>query len=828
MLKWICFVGLVVLSFTCQAQNFTWNLADLAWTFRNSKNNTTYRATIPGTVHTDLAKNGLIADPFYGSNEKEVQWIENDTWVYETTITLQEKQVNQESLSLIFEGLDTYAKVYLNNQLIIEADNMFRRWEIPVKPIIKQGNNQLKIVFEPAVAKAKALAKTLPYTLPGDERVFVRKAPYQFGWDWGPRLVSCGIWKNAYLISHSEARLTNIQLKQISLSDTLAELEVIVHFNNPKGEKLALLGQIGDVKERVTLHNDSVASLHFKLKNPKKWWTKELGEAHLYQVKIDLNNESSTLDSQTEIVGLRTIELVQKPDSVGSSFYFKLNGVPLYMKGSNLIPPESFMPKANKTTYEALLSKAQDQGINMLRVWGGGVYLDDDFYTLCDEKGILVWQDFMFAGGMYPGDLAFQKNVAQEIKEQVIRLRNHPSLAIWCGNNELEEGWNNWGWQKQFAYSASDSAKIYQDYTKLFKENIPKILVEFDGTRPYHPSSPTNGWGRKESLTTGDLHYWGVWWGMEPFEKYQEKIGRFVSEFGFQSMPELSSIQKFIPENEQTLFSPSLKTHQKHPTGYETIKSYMERDYFVPKNLNDFTYVSQLLQARGMKIAIEAQRAAKPYNMGSLYWQLNDCWPVSSWSGIDYYGTPKALHYAVKKAFKPVLISVKQETDGFKTTLVSDLSKPISGRLEIEVLNFSGKVLQRTMQAIYLAANGTLTVSIMPVSYINGLDPSNTVIRYRLLEGGQELANQIQYLAKPKELNLQNPELQLRKLNDHSVEIRCSYLAKDVCITLPGALPSDNYFDLVPGEKKIIQLDFQAKVNHANLKAKSLWDVKKD
>ena len=456
------------------------------------------------------------------------------------------------------------------------------------------------------------------------------------------------------------------------------------------------------------------------------------------------------------------------------------------------------------------------------------MYLDDDFYRLCDEKGILVWQDFMFAGGMYPGDLAFQKNVAQEIKEQVIRLRNHPSLAIWCGNNELEEGWNNWGWQKQFAYSASDSAKIYQDYTKLFKEAIPKILGEFDGSRPYHPSSPTNGWGRKESLTTGDLHYWGVWWGMEPFEKYQEKIGRFVSEFGFQSMPELSSIQKFIPENEQTLFSPSLKIHQKHPTGYETIKSYMERDYEVPKNLNDFAYVSQLLQARGMKLAIEAQRAAKPYCMGSLYWQLNDCWPVSSWSAVDYYGAQKALHYAVKKAFKPVLISVKQEAEGFKTTLVSDLLKPIGGRLEMEVLDFSGKMLQRSTQTVYLEANGTLTMPNLTLSNIKGLDSSNTLIRYRLLQGEQEVANQIQYLAKPKELNLQNPKLKLRKLSEHSVEIRCSYLAKDVCITLPGALPSDNYFDLVPGEKKIIQLDFQSKVDHAFLRARSLWDVKKD
>jgi beta-mannosidase len=254
----------------------------------------------------------------------------------------------------------------------------------------------------------------------------------------------------------------------------------------------------------------------------------------------------------------------------------------------------------------------------------------------------------------------------------------------------------------------------------------------------------------------------------------------------------------------------------------------MERDYDVPKNLNDFAYVSQLLQASGMKLAIEAQRAAKPYTMGSLYWQLNDCWPVSSWSGIDYYGKPKALHFAVKRAFKPVLISVKQEADGFKTTLVSDLLKPISGRIEIEVVDFSGKLLQRTTQAVNLPANGTLTLPILSVATINGLNPSNTLIRYRLLDGEQELANQIQYLAKPKELTLQNPKLKLRKLNEHSVEITCSYLAKDVCITLPGALPSDNYFNLIPGERKIIQLDFQSKVDHAYLSAKSLWDVKKD
>lgn len=830
--KWIFSIVLFLVGIHSQAQPLVWNLGDQAWTFRKATESTTYRATIPGSIHTDLAKNQLIADPFYANNEASVQWVENETWVYETEVHLNATQLKQEFVYLLFEGLDTYAKVYLNNREILAADNMFRHWEISIKPYAQVGKNALKIVFEPVMARAKLLAQKLPYTLPGDERVFVRKAPYQFGWDWGPRLVSCGIWKNAWLKISSGARLKNIQVIQKELNDQKAELEVVARINKHRSEKNYLLGTLTDdtqvVQGRTIAENDSTIRLSFTVNNPKKWWTKELGAAHLYRLNLLLKNDSCILDSQTQAVGLRNIELIQKPDTVGSSFYFTLNGVPLYIKGANVIPPESFMSKASEKTYEDLLNNVADQGMNMLRVWGGGVYLDDDFYRLCDEKGLLVWQDFMFAGGMYPGDIPFQNTVKQEIKEQIMRLRNHPSLALWCGNNEIEEAWNNWGWQKQYQYSPADSVQIYSDYTHLFKEIIPTILQELDPTRPYHPSSPTTGWGRKESLLQGDLHYWGVWWGMEPFEKYQEKVGRFVSEFGFQSMPEFVSLQKFIPETEQTLFSSSLKSHQKHPTGYETIKTYMERDYRVPERLADFAYVTHLLQANGMKLAIEAQRAAKPYCMGSLYWQLNDCWPVSSWSSVDYYGNRKALHYYTKRAYKPVIIVVQGGPNNTKITLVSDALRSISGQLKIELIHFNGKVLKSHTQTVSIAANGTYTPTAMPSTFLHGTNPTETLLRYRLLENNTLLSEQLQYLVKPKELTLKNPKIKIKKLDERHFQLRSGYLAKDVQLSISGAVPSDNYFDLLPGQKKIITLDTNLNINNTYLKANSLWETKQN
>ncbi|WP_321540068.1 hypothetical protein [Flavobacterium piscinae] len=331
----------------------------------------------------------------------------------------------------------------------------------------------------------------------------------------------------------------------------------------------------------------------------------------------------------------------------------------------------------------------------MLRVWGGGVYFDDAFYEACDANGILVWQDFMFACSMYPGDEKFVENVKQEVIDNINRLQNHPSIAIWCGNNENDEGWHNWGWQKQFNYSKADSTQIWNEYKKVFHEMIPKTL---DSLLPkekniYWSSSPSKGWGRKESLTQGDVHYWGVWWGKEPFEMYEKKVGRFVSEYGFQGMPSLETLQKVVAVEDLNFTSEAFKNHQKHPIGYETINEYMERDFVVPKDFEDYLYVSQLLQARGMKIAIEAHRRAKPYCMGTLFWQLNDCWPVTSWSSLDYYGNWKAFHYQAKKSYENLLISVQEENDSYKICIVNDDLQTISGNLEIQNIDFKGKLL---------------------------------------------------------------------------------------------------------------------------------------
>ena len=346
--------------------------------------------------------------------------------------------------------------------------------------------------------------------------------------------------------------------------------------------------------------------------NPKLWNCRGLGKPFLYHAEIELSCRYKLLEKREIAFGVRDIKLVQQPDDKGSSFYFQVNNKPVFIKGANLIPQHSFLPEVKTADYDRIFDAVNENNMNMLRVWGGGAYETDSFYQRCDEQGILVWQDLMFAGGMYPGDTGFLKNVSDEISDQVARLRNHPSIALWCGNNEIEEGWNNWGWQKQYGYSAKDSAAIYANYKKLFLNNIPDQLNRLDAGRVYYPSSPAHGWGRKESLTSGDLHYWGVWWGLEPFEKYNDKVGRFVSEYGFQSFPAGESYSRFLSKESMNLNAAAFKNHQKHPTGFETISKYMEREYLVPSRFKDYAYVTQLLQASAMTTAIGAYRRNKP------------------------------------------------------------------------------------------------------------------------------------------------------------------------------------------------------------------------
>jgi beta-mannosidase len=539
------------------------------WQFKDQKESKWYPATIPGTVHTDLLANKLISDPFYRDNESKLQWIDKEDWEYKTIFNVDVVTFSKKNIELVFDGLDTYADVYLNGKLILQADNMFRGWTVNVKPLIKRTNNELRIKFWSAQNKVDSIAKAqLPLIRPDNNRVYVRKAQFQFGWDWGPKFVGCGIWQTIKLMSWNDEKL------------------------KPAGR-----GERNNVK------------------------------------------------------------LIQQKDGGGTSFYFERDGKPIYCKGANWIPADMFLPRVTKDEYRKLLLKAKDANMNMLRVWGGGIYEDDYFYYLCDSLGIMVWQDFMFAGGMYPADEAFMNNVREEVKYQINRLRNHPCIVLWCGNNEIDEAWKNWGWQRQFNLHGADSAKIWNDYKRLFEDSLKKWVNEFDGTRPYVSTSPKNGWGHKESFTEGDSHYWGVWWGLEDWEAFENKTGRFISEYGMQAMPNWKTIESFTEPADRFLYSDVIKSHQKANDGFKKLNHYLTRYFIDSAKLSrlspeNYTYLTQCLQYYILKNSIAIHRSKYPTNMGTLLWQLNDCWPVASWSITDYSRKPKAAWYAVKEAYR--------------------------------------------------------------------------------------------------------------------------------------------------------------------------------
>ncbi len=819
-LKSLYFI-LLFIGVSLSAQNKIRDLGPEKWTFKKKSDANWMTATVPGTVHTDLYAYKVIPDPFFGANEKQLQWIENEDWEYQSTFIISKAEKANENCVLQCNGLDTYAEVFLNGVKILDANNMFRTWKVDVKKQLKLGKNTLRIVFSSAVKKGKEAAKKLPYVLPGDEKIFTRKAQYQYGWDWGPRFVTAGIYKDIQLQFWNNATISNVKYQQKSLTDNLAELEFITTIEASKTGNFQL--KINESTETVALikgKNTIVTS--YKIINPKRWWTNGLGEAYLYSFAIDLSQNGKQFAQSKLKMGLRTIELIQEKDVIGKSFYFKINGVPVFMKGANYIPPDSFLPRANNDTYKSIVKNAVDANMNMLRVWGGGVYADDAFYEECDQKGILVWQDFMFACAMYPGDAAFLENVKYEVIDNVTRLQNHPCIALWCGNNENDEGWKNWGWQKQYNYSQEQETSIWNDYKKVFHELIPNTLdgLLSENENRYWPSSPSIGWGRKESLLEGDSHYWGVWWGMEPFEVYEKKVGRFMSEYGFQSMPSIATFKTFAKEEDLNWNSEAIKNHQKHPTGYKTINEYMERDYQLPQSFEDYAYVSQLLQAEGVKTAIEAHRRAKPNCMGTLYWQLNDCWPVTSWSSVDYFGRWKAFHYQAKRSFENLLFSVMEEEEFYKLYVVNDDLKAYDGELLMEIVNFDGRKLWEARRTMHVVENSSNVYVRIPKKELEVYALNNTFLKISFVSETRKI-NSLFYFAKPKELQLSKPTITIQTINPTTIEITSDVLAKNVFLSDENVFFSDNYFDILPNQKVTITLSKPA----ANIVVKSLFDT---
>lgn len=818
MFRKLLFFISILICFSTAAQTSQRDLSVENWTFNKQNDSKKYKAEIPGTVHTDLFQNKLIPDPFFGANEKQLQWIENETWEYETHFSLSKSEFKNQNIDLEFNGLDTFATVYLNGKVVLEADNMFLKWIVSAKSNLKKDNNHLKIIFHSAVQKGKADAKKLPYVLPENERVFVRKAQYQFGWDWGPRFVTAGIWQKVQLKFWNAAKIENVRYDQKVLNENQALLDFILTIDVQKADKYQIY--FGEKPYHFNLKKGiNTVKIPVEISKPILWWSNGLGVPHQYVFQFQLRNNNRKLEEKELKIGLRTIELIQQKGEIGTGFAFKLNGKMVYMKGANYIPPDSFLPRVKDSIYKSLVENARKANMNMLRVWGGGVYPDETFFDACDNSGILVWQDFMFACAMYPGDKDYVENVKQEVIYQVNRLQNHPSLALWCGNNENDEGWHNWGWQKQHNYSAADSTQIWNDYKKVFHEVISNTLDSLVSKEKnvYWPSSPSIGWGRKESMTQGDSHYWGVWWGKEPFEIYKTKVPRFMSEYGFQGMPNIETLRKVVSESDLDFNSEALKNHQKHPIGYETIREYMERDFVVPAKFEDYIYVSQLLQADGMKTAMESHRRAKPYNMGTLYWQFNDCWAVTSWSSLDYFGNWKAFHYQAKRSFENVLISVNEENDVYKVYLINDNFKKYSDEISLELSSFDGNLLWQSSKEINIEENSSAVVFEIPNTDFSKFDLNQAVLNVQFKN---ESSNY--YFVKAKDLKLTKPTIHIEQIDDLTIEISTDVLAKNVFLSSENEVSfDDNYFDLLPNEKRIIKLSKRP----SNLKAISLFDT---
>lgn len=686
------------------------------WQFSQQGTSEWRSADVPGVIHTDLLKHGLIPHPWKGTNELDVQWVEEENWDYKMEFSLDDGQLNKNNINLVFEGLDTYAEVLLNGSSILSANNMFRSWDIPIKSLLNEGSNSLEVRFSSPIAYHKSTIDSMAYELPagsetGDYKVspFTRKAPYHFGWDWGPRLVTSGIWRPVYLELWDRAKIEDVQIIQNILTDEMAQLQANVILISQHEEKVVI--DVFDESVEVELKSGkNTVSIPFTIEDPKRWWPNGWGESNMYKIPVSLSQNDHLIDNDTVRIGLRTVELIQENDSIGESFYFKINGEPIFAKGANYIPQSHFLPSVTESQYRSLISSAKDAHMNMLRVWGGGIYENDLFYELCDENGILVWQDFMFAGSMYPGDSAFLENVKQEVIENVVRLRNHPSIIHWNGNNEIDVAWKNWGWQDQYGYSKEDSASIWQDYLTLFHDLIPDLLNDLDD-RPYTITSPLSNWGTPENFNYGSMHYWGVWHGQDDFEAYDNNVGRFMSEYGFQSFPNMETISYFSDSADWDLESTVMIHHQKSYVGNGMILKNIRKYFSEPKDFSDFVVKSQKTQAKAMQIAIDAHRLNKGHCWGSLYWQLNDCWPGPSWSSIDVFGREKEFHVNLKTLFAPIAI-IPNNTNGLRSIwVINDTLEEFTGKLTLNSY-------QSRLQPIYIdlpvevEANGLVEVKL--------------------------------------------------------------------------------------------------------------------
>lgn len=805
------------------------------WKFRQARLTNWYPATVPGVVHTDLLQNKIIEDPFFRLNERGLQWIDKEDWVYETCFTLAADMMRKENMELVFEGLDTYADVYLNDECILKADNMFRRWSIPVRQYIREENNILKVYFHSPVKIDVPKWDALPYQYPASNdqsengglfnkkiSIFARKAGYHYGWDWGPRLVTSGIWRPVYIRAWSDLRINDVFIEQKEVGAGRAVIAGHVELDADKDMDGVLVTITDEATGRVLgewqadlKRGTNRVTVDFVLHKPKLWWSNGLGEPFLYRFRTDIIAGGELLDSKTERVGIRSLKVVHQPDKDGHTFYIELNGRPVFAKGANYIPSDNFLPRVTPENYKRTILDAAGVNMNMLRVWGGGIYENDVFYDLCDEHGIMIWQDFMFACSMYPAEGALLDNIHQEAVDNVKRLRNHACIALWCRNNECQDAWLGWGWKCEIERQNKEYAdKIWAQYRQQYHVTLPGVVREYAPGTFYWPSSPFAFEGEMSGTTDGDRHYWSVWHGKAPISDYDSEKSRFFSEYGFQSFPEFDSVKRYAPYPEDwDIRSEVMMSHQRggdHANGL--IETYLLNEYKKPRDFRAFLYMNHVLQGDAIKTAIESHRRQMPYNMGTLFWQHNDCWPVASWASRDYYGRWKAQHYYVRKAYDDILISSVVEGDDLKVYAVSDRLENTSGRLQLQVCQFDGTVVHHWGKSVGISGNDSRVCFSAPLAkLLEGANRGTVYVRVDYTDKSGRVYHNNYCLGKQKDMDYPKVDLQteVRSIEGgYEVTVSADKFARAVCLSVADneSVYSDNYFDVQPKSSVQVQV----------------------
>lgn len=805
------------------------------WKFRQARLTNWYPATVPGVVHTDLLQNKIIEDPFFRLNERGLQWIDKEDWVYETCFTLAAGMMRKENMELVFEGLDTYADVYLNDECILKADNMFHRWSIPIRQYIREENNILKVYFHSPIKIDVPKWDALPYQYPASNdqsengglfnkkiSIFARKAGYHYGWDWGPRLVTSGIWRPVYIRAWSDLRINDVFIEQKEVGAGRAVIAGHVELDADKDMDGVLVTITDEVTGRVLgewqadlKRGTNRVTVDFVLHKPKLWWSNGLGEPFLYRFRTDIIAGGELLDSKTERVGIRSLKVVHQPDKDGHTFYIELNGRPVFAKGANYIPSDNFLPRVTPENYKKTILDAAGVNMNMLRVWGGGIYENDVFYDLCDEYGIMIWQDFMFACSMYPAEGALLDNIHQEAVDNVKRLRNHACIALWCGNNECQDAWLGWGWKREIERQNKEYAdKIWAQYRQQYHVTLPGVVREYAPGTFYWPSSPFAFEGEMSGTTDGDRHYWSVWHGKAPISDYDSEKSRFFSEYGFQSFPEFESVKRYAPYPEDwDIRSEVMMSHQRGGDhANELIETYLLNEYKKPRDFRAFLYMNHVLQGDAIKTAIESHRRQMPYNMGTLFWQHNDCWPVASWASRDYYGRWKAQHYYVRKAYDDILISPVVEGDDLKVYAVSDRLENTSGRLQLQVCQFDGTVVHHWDKSVGISGNDSRVCFSAPLAkLLEGANRGTVYVRVDYTDKSGRVYHNNYCLGKQKDMDYPKVDLQteVRSIEGgYEVTVSADKFARAVCLSVADneSVYSDNYFDVQPKSSVQVQV----------------------